>query len=75
MHSFITNIANHIVIVWPSVKLTTINKALLGGTLDQHEKKYLYLFNHKKEYHKKITFLLTKARTCFQVSMNLLLRC
>jgi hypothetical protein len=34
-------------------------------------KKYLYLFNHKKEYHKKITFLLTKARTCFQVSMHL----
>jgi hypothetical protein len=38
MPLFITNTANHVVALWPMVKLTTINKALPGDTLDYHKK-------------------------------------
>ena len=38
MPSFITNIAYHVVALWPTVKLTTINKALPGDILDYHKK-------------------------------------
>jgi hypothetical protein len=38
MPLFITNTANDVVALWPTVKLTTINKALPGDTPDYHKK-------------------------------------